>query len=623
MTNIDVTIPKHAVDGPQHATHETDTAKVLRPDGNGGVRWASAAGGGDMYKSTYDTDDDGIVDNAEQLGGVAAADYLTEAEHTAIGDAVPHHARYTDAEAVTAILAADGPGSGLDADTVDGQHYTDISNEIDGDISTHAGVSDAHHSRYTDGEAVAAVLAADGPGSTLDADTVDGQHYADISSEIDGDISTHAGVSDAHHSRYTDAEAVAAILAADGPGSGLDADTVDGNEASAFAAASHTHAASDITSGNLAWARLPSGADEWSVNASSAPVIIRTTSNPVSGGSIFEVRSSGQAVRLRVEHNGVVSTQNNNMKVEVASDGSGGYYVWHENNDGPGSGLDADTVDGNEASAFAASTHGSTHDVDAADAIPASSNPGTASAILQTDSSGELELASLIVNSDLWLAATGVLYKDSLGEFRYGVLFPGSDVVALANRVSDGVVQIRANTATAGNGGEVTVAEFADDLVTINTDVDIVGNSRSIFLGKAGESGPLGLNFVNGECYFIYRTTPNQLLVEDGSANELMAWDVDNGRVGIQETSLGAQLHVKQPSTTGGIPVTTLDQQDVDEPVLHIIGTATSGDITGTIVDSTDVSSFAYRGFIKIQVTDEGNQVADQDYYLRIAELLS
>jgi hypothetical protein len=44
----------------------------------------------------------------------------------------------------------------------------------------------------------------------------------------------------------------------DGTGSGLDADLVDGQHASAFAAASHVHAGEDITSGTVADARLSS-----------------------------------------------------------------------------------------------------------------------------------------------------------------------------------------------------------------------------------------------------------------------------------------------------------------------------------------------------------------------------
>jgi hypothetical protein len=52
---------------------------------------------------------------------------------------------------------------------------------------------------------------------------------------------------------------LAALLTVDGTGSGLDADTVDGSHASAFAAASHAHSAADVTSGTLAVARGGTG----------------------------------------------------------------------------------------------------------------------------------------------------------------------------------------------------------------------------------------------------------------------------------------------------------------------------------------------------------------------------
>jgi len=61
----------------------------------------------------------------------------------------------------------------------------------------------------------------------------------------------------------------------------------------------------------------------------------------------------------------------------------------------------------------------------------------------------------------------GVQYKDAGGGNRYGLIFPGSDVVALGNRASDGVVEIRANTSTAGSGGEVTQVTVEDDKVKI------------------------------------------------------------------------------------------------------------------------------------------------------------
>ena len=59
----------------------------------------------------------------------------------------------------------------------------------------------------------------------------------------------------------------------------------------------------------------------------------------------------------------------------------------------------------------------------------------------------------------------GIQYEDSGGTLRYAVNFPGSDVVAISNRAANGVVQIRANTTTAGSSGEKTIAEFRDNQV--------------------------------------------------------------------------------------------------------------------------------------------------------------
>jgi hypothetical protein len=51
------------------------------------------------------------------IGAATAADIEAHKR-----DASAHHARYTDAEAVAAVKAADGAGSGFDADLLDGRH---------------------------------------------------------------------------------------------------------------------------------------------------------------------------------------------------------------------------------------------------------------------------------------------------------------------------------------------------------------------------------------------------------------------------------------------------------------------------------------------------------------------
>ncbi len=192
---------------------QEETATPTVSSGSGGGSSSGGSSGGDMYKSVYDANNDGIVeqaDDADTLDGADLADIQSEIDSdiaTHAGDVDAHHTRYTDGEAVTAILAADGPGSGLDADTLDGAELADIQSEIDGDISTHAGDVDAHHTRYTDGEAVAAM------GTKGDSNPLHHDRYTDTEAQsvADTQIATHAGDVDAHHSRYTDGEAVTAM----------------------------------------------------------------------------------------------------------------------------------------------------------------------------------------------------------------------------------------------------------------------------------------------------------------------------------------------------------------------------------------------------------------------------
>ena len=78
--------------------------------------------------------------------------------------------------------------------------------------------------------------------------------------------------------------------------------------------------------------------------------------------------------------------------------------------------------------------------------------------------------------------ASSIQYKDSGGGNKI-MLSANSDVVILSNRASDGTVQIRANTSTAGSGGEVTVVTVHDDKVDISKDLNVTG----IITGKQRE----------------------------------------------------------------------------------------------------------------------------------------
>jgi len=88
--------------------------------------------------------------------------------------------------------------------------------------------------------------------------------------------------------------------------------------------------------------------------------------------------------------------------------------------------------------------------------------------------------------------------------------------------------------------------------------------------------------------------------------------------VGVAPTT---PLHASQASTTAAIPVQTLEQKDVDEPFLKVIGTAAAADLSRSIVDNGDVTTATLAGWVKIEVQDDGDQITDQDYFLPVYTL--
>lgn len=83
----------------------------------------------------------------------------------------------------------------------------------------------------------------------------------------------------------------------------------------------------------------------------------------------------------------------------------------------------------------------------------------------------------------------------------------------------------------------------------------------------------------------------------------------------------GDRVEITQPSSTAAKPVLQLTQNDVDEPAIKIIGTAAAADLTRTIVAEADVTTATRAGFVKVEVQDDGNQIADQDYYMPVYTL--
>jgi hypothetical protein len=119
---------------------------------------------------------------------------------------------------LAALLTVDGSGSGLDADTVDGQH-----------AAAFAAVGHNHSGTYQPLDSDLTAIAGANNGSVLAATTA--SFLTADESKLDG-IEAGAEVNDSA------AEILAKLITVDGAGSGLDADLLDGNSSAHYATAS-------------------------------------------------------------------------------------------------------------------------------------------------------------------------------------------------------------------------------------------------------------------------------------------------------------------------------------------------------------------------------------------------
>lgn len=82
-----------------------------------------------------------------------------------------------------------------------------------------------------------------------------------------------------------------------------------------------------------------------------------------------------------------------------------------------------------------------------------------------------------------------------------------------------------------------------------------------------------------------------------------------------------AMLAVRQTSTTGAVPPLSLWQTDVSEELIKFRGSSSNGVLTQSIVEDADIASATRAGWIKVFVTDDGNQLTDQAYFFPIYTL--
>ena len=95
---------------------DPELAELLRRLQDDLAGFSPGSGSGDMTKAVYDTDNDGVVDNAEKLGGKSADEFLDKETYDTDNDGVVDNAKKIDGRAIYVENRAPQSNEGQDGD---------------------------------------------------------------------------------------------------------------------------------------------------------------------------------------------------------------------------------------------------------------------------------------------------------------------------------------------------------------------------------------------------------------------------------------------------------------------------------------------------------------------------
>ncbi len=271
-----------------------DATRTVTP---AGLAAAFATLLGQVWRASNDGAGSGL--DADLLAGLPASFYTNIIAR--LGFTPLNATAYTAADVLAKLLTLDGAGSGVDADLLDGLDSTYFTN-----IIARLGFTPLNVTAYTAADVRSKLLTVDGAGSGVDADLLDG-----LDSSYFTNIIARLGFTPLNVTAYTAADVLSKLLTVDGAGTGIDADLLDGIDSSAFARRNQDATFADITASR----------------GDGTGVIYLGVDRYVYWSGATYVMPNGPLVL-------------------------NGGNVWTSANDGAGSGLDADLLDGFDSGAF-------------------------------------------------------------------------------------------------------------------------------------------------------------------------------------------------------------------------------------------------------------------------------
>ena len=251
----------------------------------------------------------------------------------------------------------DGSGSGLDADTLDGTQLSNISTTNSTEYSSgnfDSFTSNGFHKINNIGSGFTNQPTGAYQWGSLRVTQYSGSNY--VTQEYIPHNSGGPWIRQKWNGTWTAWREVWSSDA-DGSGSGLDADTLDGVNSGSFLRSdtNETYSTGTFTFGSGTLLDLATN----DVYASLRVVRNSKTTSPYNDG-MYIGYGNGNNGATRIYGGGSITTH---LALGSSTITFGGNTVWHAGNDGSGSGLDADTVDGIQASAFVTETEITNHSI--------------------------------------------------------------------------------------------------------------------------------------------------------------------------------------------------------------------------------------------------------------------